>query len=150
MWRGTILLLITHCIDELRKLTTAFALCGRICISGIWSVIMIYTSELYPTAIRWCLMTWSKIHKAWWFIIETDHSYNPPIILCRNVGLGAGIFWARIGGIVAPQLSLLVRVFLHTVPLCCTVLGTLRSTTRPTRRRGLNFGLKMSADLFML
>jgi hypothetical protein len=30
-------------------------------------------------------------------------------ILCRNVGLGAGIFWTRVGGIVAPQLSLLVR-----------------------------------------
>ena len=30
------------------------------------------------------------------------------------------------------------------------ILGTLRSTTRPTRRRGLTFGLKMSADLFML
>ena len=30
------------------------------------------------------------------------------------------------------------------------ILGTLRSTTRRTRRRGLNFSLKMSADLFML
>ena len=29
-------------------------------------------------------------------------------ICCRNVGLGAGIFWARMGSILAPQILLLV------------------------------------------
>jgi tetrahydromethanopterin S-methyltransferase subunit F len=41
------------------------------------------------------------------WLIETVKKIHQ--ILCRNVGLGAGIFWTRVGGIVAPQLSLLVR-----------------------------------------
>ena len=29
-------------------------------------------------------------------------------IIERNVGLGTGVFWARIGGVMAPQIILLV------------------------------------------
>jgi hypothetical protein len=34
--------------------------------------------------------------------------YFAQFILYRNVGVGAGIFWARIGGIAAPQILFLV------------------------------------------
>ncbi|CAB4033943.1 organic cation transporter -like, partial [Paramuricea clavata] len=84
--------------DALRKLTTAFALCGRVCIGGIWSVIFIYTSELYPTVIR-------------------------------NVGLGTGVFCARVGNIVAPQILLLGEKTQDYVPFiifgsCMLLTGT--------------------------
>jgi hypothetical protein len=39
----------------------------------------------------------------------TDRALH--IIWYRNVGLGAGVFCARVGNIVAPQILLLVRNF---------------------------------------
>lgn len=57
-----------------RQMTiTGFAIVGKFGASGVFSLIFLYTSELYPTVIR-------------------------------NIGMGSCAFWARVGGVVAPQI----------------------------------------------
>ncbi|XP_014672085.1 PREDICTED: organic cation transporter protein-like [Priapulus caudatus] len=61
---------------RMQNVKTGFAFLGRCGVSGCFSVIFMYTSELFPTVIR-------------------------------TVALGACLFWARFGGVVAPQINLL-------------------------------------------
>ncbi|XP_028417308.1 uncharacterized protein LOC114541706 [Dendronephthya gigantea] len=90
--------------DFLKDFTTALALCGRICISGNFAIIFLYTSELYPTVIR-------------------------------NVGLGAGIFFARTGSILAPQVFLLGKYTTESVPFiiygACVLFSGLLTLLMP-------------------
>lgn len=61
---------------DLSKVATAFAIIGKFGMAGVFSIIFVYSSELYPTVIR-------------------------------NIGMGSCAFWARLGGVVAPQILVL-------------------------------------------
>ena len=65
---------------DLRMVSTALAMLGRLGMAGCFSIIFLFSCELYPTVIR-------------------------------NVCMGACAFWARVGGILAPQLIFLVCAF---------------------------------------
>ncbi|KAK3084599.1 hypothetical protein FSP39_016090 [Pinctada imbricata] len=58
--------------ETLKLLVTGFAMVGKFGLSGVFSLIFLYSSELYPTVIR-------------------------------NIGMSSCAFWARLGGVVAPQ-----------------------------------------------
>ncbi|KAH9523286.1 hypothetical protein Btru_066297 [Bulinus truncatus] len=60
--------------SDLKELITTFALAGRCAVAGLFGIIFVYTSEIYPTVIR-------------------------------NIGMGACCFWARAGGVLAPQIN---------------------------------------------
>ncbi|XP_063419083.1 solute carrier family 22 member 3-like [Mytilus trossulus] len=53
-----------------------FAIIGKFGMAGVFSIIFVYSSELYPTVIR-------------------------------SIGMGTCAFWARLGGVVAPQILVL-------------------------------------------
>ncbi|XP_025090427.1 solute carrier family 22 member 13-like isoform X3 [Pomacea canaliculata] len=59
---------------KLEDVSTALAITGRFFTAGLFSVIFVYTTELYPTVIR-------------------------------NIGMGTCTFWARLGGVIAPQIN---------------------------------------------
>ena len=60
-------------------LIVTLAMIGRFAVSYIFSVIFIYTSEIYPTALR-------------------------------TISLSVCATFARVGGVIAPYLILLVRI----------------------------------------
>ncbi|KAK7087407.1 organic cation transporter protein-like [Littorina saxatilis] len=81
---------------HLKHISTAFAIIGRFFMAGLFSVIFVYTTELYPTVIR-------------------------------NIGMGSCLFWARLGGVIAPQINELGSGSAVLVPImvfgCMMLLG---------------------------
>lgn len=61
---------------SLSMISTGSAIVGKFGMAGVFSIIFVYSSELYPTVIR-------------------------------NIGMGSCAFWARLGGVVAPQILVL-------------------------------------------
>ena len=43
--------------ESLENLTTSLAILGRICVAGNFAVMFIYTTELYPTVVRYLSFT---------------------------------------------------------------------------------------------
>ncbi|XP_076452740.1 solute carrier family 22 member 13-like [Babylonia areolata] len=82
--------------EQLKHVSTAFAIVGRFFMGGLFSIIFVYTTELYPTVIR-------------------------------NIGMGACLFWARLGGVIAPQINQLGAGSVVLVPIlvfgCMMLLG---------------------------
>ncbi|KAK6189071.1 hypothetical protein SNE40_005116 [Patella caerulea] len=76
---------------DLTMISTGFAIAGRFSMAGMFSVIFLFTSELYPTVIR-------------------------------NIGLGTCAFWARLGGVIAPQINSLSKFASSTVPSSIPVI----------------------------
>ena len=66
---------------NIQWISLVLAIIGRFSFAGCFSLIFLYTSELFPTIIR-------------------------------NFSLGACSFWSRVGGVVAPQVLLLVSYFI--------------------------------------
>nr|KAG5698784.1 hypothetical protein BaRGS_032203 [Batillaria attramentaria] len=62
-----------HGVD-IDVMSTTFAIIGRFFVAGLFAVIFVYTTTLYPTVIR-------------------------------NIGMGSCLFWARLGGVIAPQIN---------------------------------------------
>ncbi|XP_041348194.1 organic cation transporter protein-like isoform X2 [Gigantopelta aegis] len=79
---------------DLKLVSTGFAIVGRFSMAGMFSVIFLFTSELFPTVIR-------------------------------NIGMGACAFWARFGGVIAPQINTLGRKTSSSVPIIIFGVMTL-------------------------
>lgn len=63
-------------VGPIANVEKSFAIMGKFGLAGVFSIIFVYSSELYPTVIR-------------------------------NIGMGSCAFWARLGGVVAPQILVL-------------------------------------------
>ncbi|KAL8562536.1 hypothetical protein ACOMHN_045801 [Nucella lapillus] len=97
--------------EYLKHVSTAFAIVGRFFMAGLFSIIFVYTTELYPTVIR-------------------------------NIGMGACLFWARLGGVMAPIINELGAGAVVRVPImvfgCMMLLGGLLLLLLPeTHKRKL-------------
>ncbi|KAI0215704.1 Organic cation transporter protein [Lamellibrachia satsuma] len=83
---------------------TLLAVIGRAGVAGVFTVMILYSCELYPTVIR-------------------------------NLGVGMCAFWARVGGVVAPQVLVLGTIWSKSVPLVIfgilSLLGSFTSLLLP-------------------
>ncbi|KAH3882706.1 hypothetical protein DPMN_006650 [Dreissena polymorpha] len=75
--------------SQVAMVSSGLAIAGKFAMGGLFSVIFLYTSELYPTIIR-------------------------------NIGMGSCAFWTRVGGVLAPQMIVLVCTLKSLNVLVCT------------------------------
>ncbi|RLV64399.1 hypothetical protein DV515_00017534 [Chloebia gouldiae] len=93
---------------ELQTVRTALAVIGKGCLSASFNCVFLYTTELYPTPIR----------------------YRPSPTSPRQTGLGFGSTMARVGGIVAPLVKMMDEYYPFLPP------RRLRGGPRGGRRGG--------------
>ncbi|KAK7499034.1 hypothetical protein BaRGS_00009581 [Batillaria attramentaria] len=81
---------------DIGVVSTTFAVIGRFFVAGLFAIIFVYTTTLYPTVIR-------------------------------IIGLGTCLFWARLGGVIAPQINRLGAGMVVLVPIlvfgCMTLVA---------------------------
>lgn len=96
---------------------TSLALLGKLMVSAAFNIAYVYTSELYPTVIRWTkthLFTLPEVNQVCFKCFFFYFYFIWMIFFCvffRNAGLGVCSMSCRVGGILAPFVPSMVRAF---------------------------------------
>ena len=100
---------------------TGIALCGKLFAAGNFSVVYMYTAEIYPTVVR----------SAAELSLSVPISWSP----CRQTAIGWCSSVARIGGIAAPYIALYLPDIQQQLPMLIlggsSLIGGLLSFALP-------------------
>ena len=105
----------------IKHFRTGIALCGKLFAAGNFSVVYMYTAEIYPTVVR----------SAAELLLSVLISWSP----CRQTAIGWCSSVARIGGIAAPYIALYLPDIQQQLPMLIlggsSLIGGLLSFALP-------------------